>query len=83
MKYRQYTVRGIPDRLDNKAREEAQKYRKSLNALLLDALAKGLGISEDPPISRDMDDLAGTWVEDEAFDEAIAAFEAVDEDLWR
>lgn len=83
MKYKQYTIRGISDKLDDKVREESVKYRKSLNGVLLDALAKGLGVSEKPLVFHDMDDLAGTWVEDEAFDEALAAFEAVDEALWK
>lgn len=83
MKCIQYTVRGVPDSLNQKAREEAEKYHKSMNALLLDVLARGLGVSETPVIYNDMDDLAGTWVEDEAFDEAVSAFEVVDADLWK
>jgi hypothetical protein len=30
-----------------------------------------------------MDDLANTWVEDDAFDDAVAAFRSIDEALWR
>ncbi len=69
--------------MDNVVREKAERYRTSLNALLLDALAKGLGTGEEPVLFHDMDDLAGTWVEDEAFDDAIASFGVVDEDLWK
>jgi hypothetical protein len=32
---------------------------------------------------RDLTDLAGTWVEDPAFDQAIADQDVVDEDLWK
>jgi hypothetical protein len=32
---------------------------------------------------RDLSDLAGTWVEDPAFDQAIADQDVVDEDLWK
>lgn len=83
MKSTQYTVRGVPEKLDTVAREQAQKYHKSLNALLVEALAKGLGVTQDPVTHNDMDDLAGTWVEDDAFDDAIAAFDVVDENLWK
>ncbi|HUT76425.1 MAG TPA: hypothetical protein VM285_02000 [Polyangia bacterium] len=83
MKSRQYTIRGIPAKLDGMVREQAQRYDKSLNAALVDALARGLGAGEEPVVSHDMDDLAGTWVEDEEFDLALAAFESVDEGLWR
>jgi hypothetical protein len=32
---------------------------------------------------RDLSDLAGTWVEDPAFDEAIADQDRIDPDLWK
>ena len=42
----------------------------------------------EPPLNdktrhRDLTDLAGTWVEDPAFDQAIADQDVVDEDLWK
>ncbi len=41
----------------------------------------------DSPINgerrRDLSDLAGTWVEDPAFDEAIRDQDVVDPDLWK
>jgi hypothetical protein len=83
MKSMQYTIRGVPEKLDGLLRERAQKYESSLNSLLLDALARGLGADGETVVSHDMDDLAGTWIEDEEFDRAVAAFEMVDEDLWR
>ncbi len=83
MKSRQYTIRGVSEKLDSLFREQAQKYGTSLNALLLDALSRGLGADQEQVVSHDMDDLVGTWVEDEAFDQAVAAFETVDENLWR
>jgi hypothetical protein len=79
----QYTIRNIPEKLDSIVREQSRKYQKSMNALLLEALAKGLGTAEEQITIHDMDELAGTWVEDEAFDEAIASFETVDGELWK
>jgi hypothetical protein len=83
MKSKQYTVRGVSRSIDDRVREEARRYDVSVNAMLLDALARGLGVGAEPAECHDMDDLAGTWVEDAAFDEAIAAFQSVDEALWR
>ena len=33
--------------------------------------------------SDDLESLAGSWVEDRAFDSAVLAFEQVDEAMWR
>ena len=79
----QYTVRGITAKLDSKVREEAEKYRVSLNSMLVEAIARGMGLNDAPAVFHDLDDLAGTWVEDDEFDRAMEAFEVVDEDLWR
>jgi hypothetical protein len=35
------------------------------------------------PRTLDLRDLAGTWVEDAAFDQAIAGHDQVDPDLWK
>ena len=40
-----------------------------------------LGMSD--AIDDDLDDLVGTWVEDDAFDDAVAAFRSVNAALWR
>jgi hypothetical protein len=83
MKPIQYTIRGIPARVDELARQRAQQAGRSLNAVLLEALTRGVGAGDDEVTYHDLDSVAGTWVEDPAFDAAMAAFEAVDEDLWR
>jgi hypothetical protein len=35
------------------------------------------------PRKRDLSDIAGTWVEDPAFDEAIEAQRQIDPDMWK
>lgn len=35
------------------------------------------------PVHHDLDDLAGTWVSDPAFDEAISAQRQIDADMWK
>lgn len=83
MKPIQYTIRGIPARVDQLARQSARDAGRSLNAVLLEALARGVGAGEAEVTYHDLDCLSGTWVEDPAFDAALEAFESVDEDLWR
>ena len=38
---------------------------------------------DDTTRQRDLSDLAGTWIDDPAFDQAIADQDVVDEDLWK
>ena len=83
MKTAQYTVRGIPDRVDKLARRRAKATHKSLNTVLVEALSQGLGAGEEKTVYHDLDSLAGTWVHDPAFDAAMEAFESVDEDMWK
>ena len=83
MKTKQYTIRRVPQRVDEAARLRAWRENKSLNQVLLDALQSGLGVSGEKKIYHDLDALAGSWVEDPEFDGAMQAFEAIDEDLWK
>jgi plasmid stability protein len=78
-----YTIRNIPVRVARALRQKSKQSGKSLNAVALDALAKGLGLSEKRPVYHDLDGLAGTWVEDPAFDAAIAAQDQVEPQLWK
>jgi plasmid stability protein len=80
---KQYTIRGIPERLDARMREKAAEYGKSINSAALEALSKGLGLEADSVVHNDLDDLAGTWVQDDEFDSAIESMDQVDGDLWR
>lgn len=78
----QYTVRGVPQRVDEALRRKAKQQGASLNQTVLEAITHGLGLTDDAPVYHDLDDLAGTWVEDPAFDEAIDEMDSVDPDLW-
>lgn len=80
---RQYTIRFVPAAVDRALRERASTTGTSLNAVLLDALAAGIGIGRVATVHSDLDELVGTWVEDKAFDEALAAQDQIDEAAWR
>ncbi|HXP47901.1 MAG TPA: hypothetical protein VN810_11545 [Terriglobales bacterium] len=79
----QYTIRKVPDTLDTALRRRAREQGKSLNEVTIEALARGAGVSGDACRQRDLHDIAGTWRKDRAFDRALAAQDAVDEELWR
>jgi plasmid stability protein len=79
----QYTIRNVPDLLDEALRRSAREQGKSLNEVAIEALARGAGLSEQRSRQRDLSDVAGTWRKDPAFDAALAAQDAIDEELWR
>ncbi len=80
---KQYTIRSIPEYVDRAARAKAQKNGSSLNAVLVDALRRGLDVGEESLEYTDMDDLAGTWVHDSAIEKALEDFDRIDPELWK
>lgn len=79
----QFTIRGVPERIGKRLRQIARQEGKSINSVAVEALARGIGLSEEEPTSTDLDDLAGTWVADPGFDRAVEEMDKVDEELWR
>jgi plasmid stability protein len=79
----QYTLRNVSESLDSALRRRAQEQGKSLNQVAIEALARGAGLSEHRQRQRDLHDIAGTWRNDRVFDRALAAQDAIDEELWR
>jgi len=59
-----------------------KKTHKSLNAVLLAILKRGVGVADEPVEYHDLDERAGSWVTDPDFDAAMEAFESVEEELW-
>ena len=80
----QYTVRSIPAHIDKALRRKAQTGGKSLNQVLREALIREVEGADVPErLHTDLDALAGAWVEDSAFDDAMRAQDQIDEALWR
>jgi plasmid stability protein len=79
----QYTIRNVPDTLDEALRRVARERGKSLNDVAIEALARGAGIAGEQRRQRDLGDIAGTWRKDPAFDSAVAAQDTIDEEMWR
>jgi hypothetical protein len=79
----QYTIRNVPNLLDQALRKCARERGKSLNEVTIEALARGAGVSGDRSRQRDLGDIAGTWRKDAAFDRALAEQDAIDKEMWR
>jgi hypothetical protein len=79
----QYTIRKVPNSLDEALRRAARERGKSLNEVAIEALARGTGVTGERGRQRDLADIAGTWRKDPAFDSALAAQDTVDEEMWR
>ncbi len=79
----QYTIRNVPETLDEVLRRAARERGKSLNEIAIEALARGAGVTGESRRQRDLGDIAGTWRKDAAFDSALAAQDVVDKEMWR
>ena len=81
----QYTVRGVSAAVDKVLRRKALDAKKSLNQVLVEALERWAGLATEHGEVRyhDLDEVAGKWVDDPEFDEAIAVQDRVDESLWK
>ena len=79
----QYTIRNVPDTLDEALRRAAREQGKSLNEVAIEALSRGTGLTGERGRQRDLSDIAGTWRKDPAFEVALAAQDTIDEEMWR
>lgn len=64
----QYTIRNIPESVDGELREQASRKGVSLNAAGIEAMKRGLGMTDNRVEYDDLDDLIGTWMHDREFD---------------
>lgn len=74
------TLLNIPREVEDALRKKASAEGKDPTQVALDVLRAGLGLGEK---KRDLSDIAGTWVDDPAFDEAREYRDQVDPELWR
>ncbi len=67
----QYTVRSVPELLDKRLRATARRSGKSLNTVIVEALARAEGLSEPTKQYHDLDWFIGSGIADsQAFDAA-------------
>ena len=79
------TVRNVPAELAEALEAEKRRRGLSLNRTVLALMGEALGISTGRGRSNGLQDLSGSWSEEEfrRFENAVAPFGEVDEDLWK
>lgn len=82
-----FTIKDLDDTSSTWIAEEATRRGVDEQTVLKDLIHNALilGNGAGLPVYRDLNDLAGTWTEEEAeeFRRATEVFNQVDEDLWR
>jgi hypothetical protein len=78
------TVRSLPKRVAEALDRERRRSDQSLNQTVIDVLSRGLGLGDDGARRNGLAKLAGTWTDDDLhqFNQSVAAFEAVDSEMW-
>jgi len=66
----QYTVRAVPDAIDHALRQRAKREAKSLDAVVVEALARGLELDAKSTPYADLDQLIGTLLLGQVIDGA-------------
>ena len=79
----QYTLRNVPEALDQALRRRAREEGVSLNQAALAAMARGIGLEGSAQRFREVSGLAGSWLEDPDFDRVVEEMDRIDEALWR
>ena len=77
------TIRNVPPALAEALEREKARRGASLNRTVIELLSQGLGVGVTR--SNGLAALAGTWTEEDLreFEEAVAPFGRVDDELWR
>jgi hypothetical protein len=82
------TIRGVDADVAEKLKAHAKAQGKSVNQVILEILKAGVGLKKGNTYSReydDLDDLFGSWSEDE-FNDINARIEQerrIDSEIWR
>lgn len=79
----QYTLRNISKQTDRALRLKAKAEGKSLNAVAVELLERGLGLNGQPRVYHDLDDLFGSGPLEPVVLKAIHENNAVNPDGWR
>jgi len=79
----QYTIRNMPAEIDQALREQAAAEQKSLNQVLIDVVARGLGLAKKSKKLRDLSDIAGKRLMDEKTLAALKEQRPIDSEHWQ
>jgi len=77
------TVRNLPPEVAEALEREKRRRGESLNQTVIELLTQGLGVGMTR--SNGLRRLAGSWSEKELqeFEQAVAPFEEIDDELWQ
>ncbi len=78
----QYTIRNIPEPVDQVIRKRAKTSGKSFNQTVVELLTLQTFGSKSPPKEQSVDWFFGSMEPDEEFDKAIAGFDVIDKEWW-
>ncbi|GAB6042600.1 FitA-like ribbon-helix-helix domain-containing protein [Endothiovibrio diazotrophicus] len=81
------TIRGVDSNLDQALKKAASAEARSINQLVLEVLRERFGLSKPPRHTRkhhDLDDLFGSWGEEECerIQGAVDEQRKIDPELW-
>ena len=76
------TLGSIPKELDDALRSRAESQGKTIDQVAIEALYDALGLS-NAARKRDLREFAGSWVNDDAVDAALADQDRIDPELWK
>lgn len=85
---RQYTIRGMPEEIEKKILEEADKKGLSINKALISLLESSLARSgarqKKRSLPKGLEQLFGVWEKKESdrFDKSLKLQREIDEGLW-
>jgi hypothetical protein len=85
---RTITLRGVDNELSSALKQAAQRAETSINQFVLDRLRLDVGLKKKrqfTAIYHDLDDLFGSWSEDEynSLSKRLKEQRTIDADLWR
>lgn len=79
---KQYTIRSIPEPVDRVLKNQAKKSGKSFNSVVVDALKKATGVTENKTSYTDLDSLVGVGIADKtSFDQAMCDLDATNSQM--
>lgn len=67
----QFSIRNVPDTLDEALRRAAREQGKRLNQVAIEALARGAGVTGERRRQRDLGDVAGNMAQRSGFQQRI------------
>lgn len=79
-------LRGIDEEIEKALKKEAQRAKTSINKTILNLIKEsiGLGKKKRNRVYKDLDELAGTWTEEDEqiFKENTQFFDKIDKEIW-